>query len=456
MESLQRCVLHRIAEIFWDKDFVPKNPSYTTDTGINYVVQHSKKVQKRIFKSLGLPTRLLNEIICAVTCLQQGYGQILVWEWRYSQCITDTSRILFPHCSIYGQFINPHGHFNDVACSRRIVTDETQPLENRFKLACYYCFEEDIMLLYSALKMKYNSRTMYVFICPFYTQVITCQLTMLWAQHFDACERNPDNKCDFQFEGVITSAEDGHEHAARFFWARCSEAEKSKFLSEKCLSICKLAIIGNHIGVVQFLYTLLTPEMKMLLRHNSAMIEIWSYLLVSHFSECVVDDIRSLLPVNRYRDIFSELTGAIYKLQIPRHIEIFKMLWRQYPFEKSVYPTNICAELARSSTMDVLEVIIQSLSDSNKEKIILNNLMGAGTSTISEFAKMGDFKALFQYLSYFTEDNLLERFLKKHPPTKWLLKMKISETNKFKTIQIIRGLIVKGKRYNHSVKRDNR
>lgn len=332
MESLQRCVLHRIAVHFWELNYdFRRRLCRNRDADRKKLEHHRKRVQDRILKLLPrtlLPSPLMGEIIRAVRCLQRSYEQLFAWESRFVRLLGYTIENPRLHYSQYSRFLHPDGYFNDVAYARHIVTDVTQPLLNRWTLACCYCFEEFLESLYSAIKMKCNARnvTDRLLFHPLY--IIDSRLTLLWAQHFD---EYPPYHCECQFEGIVASAKDGDEHAARFFWARCSEAERTYFLREKCSRICESANKRKDTGVAYFLYTLLTPEMKMqiYLHKYSTMMCIWNFLLDSeYYYESVVDDIISLLHANLHDYIFSELTKAIEK-RMPRRKQIFKTLLRR-------------------------------------------------------------------------------------------------------------------------------
>jgi hypothetical protein len=469
--SLQQIVLHGIAQKCWG-DFVLRKISYgerifiprETETLIAYQKAVLNKLPQTF--STNLPKQLRDKLVNAVTCLQQGYSEALIWEEKCQSALPLTTlNPLTAGQYKAGNFIDPTGHFDDLLWAKYFVTDEKQFVQYRFELACFYGFEETITVLWQTMKTN---------------QQLPCEgkladirsefgdLVGLWAYQLEKkidelIEEDSDYADGFYVCGFTEAIYRGHEYAARFFWAHCSDAEKDNFLREPKFQLLSNAAENNHVGLVNFIYSLLPLEQKNNLilwtvQHNMGTGWIWSCLLHSPFYESVLKDILTFpfpIPSRIYESILSLLAYKIKELEIPVHKTIFKALWKHLPQEqqKEVLKMDyyIISTLTAIKAIDLLETIIQPLAHSEKEKMLLNDWRNAGRTALNEFAKADDYDALLRYLCFFFIDcnpstqklslkgdatNFLDRFIKGEFFIHWT-ENELSELEKKKVNKII-------------------
>ncbi len=430
--SLQEITLHELAKKSWgdfvlreivdgERIFIPRETEKLIahrETVINNLPQVLNSLPKTF--STDLPKQLKDKLVNAVICLQQGYSEALIWEEKCQSALPFTilnSLTAGPYSA--KNFIDPTGHFDDLAWAKRFVADENQFVHCRFELACFYCFEETITDLWHT--MKTNGQLP----CEGRLARIKSEygdLVGLWAYQLenkiDELIEEDSNYADgFYVCGLTEAICSAHEYAARFFWARCSDTERANFLREPEFDLLSDAAENNHAGLVNFIYSLLPLEQKnnllsWTIQNNRGTAWIWSCLLHSPFYESVLKDILTFpfpIPSEIYKRLLSSLTFEIKKLQIPVHQTIFKTLWNHLSEEQRKEALDmyycIISNLVKIKAMDLLKTIIQPLSHSEKERMLLNDWQSAGKSALDEFSKVGDYDALLHYLLFFFIDH---------------------------------------------------
>ncbi len=430
--SLQELTLHELAKKCWgdfvlreivngERIFIPRETEKLIahrETVINNLPHVLNSLPKTF--STDLPKQLRDKLVNAVICLQQGYSEALIWEEKCQAALPFT--ILNPLTTgLYSakNFIDPAGHFDDLAWAKRFVADENQFVRCRFKLACFYCFEETIADLWHTMKtngqLPYEGRLARI-------KSTLGDLVGLWAYQLenkiDELIQEDSNYADgFYACGLTEAIYRGHEYAARFFWARCSDTEKANFLREPDFDLLSDAAENNHTGLVNFIYSLLPLEQKnnllsWTIQNNRGTAWIWSCLLHSPFYESVLKDILTFpfpVPSRIYECLLTLLTYKMKELQIPTYKTIFKALWNHLPKkqQKEVFEMDsyIIINLAKIKAMDLLKTIIQPLSHAEKERMLLRDWQSAGKSALDEFSKVGDYDALLHYLLFFFIDH---------------------------------------------------
>lgn len=291
-------------------------------------------------------------------------------------------------------------------------------MQCRFELACFYGFEETISRLWQSMKINHQlpcdgrlARIRSVF-----GDIVGLWPYQLENKFDELIEEDNDYADGFYVCGFTEAIYTGHEYAARFFWEKCLDSEKNKFLQAPNFDFLSTAAKNNHAGVVNFIYSLLPIEQKnnlilWTMQNTRGTTWVWSCLLHSPFYASVLNDIQTLpfpIPSRIYGSLLSSLAFKIQESQILIHKTIFQWLWKQLSQEqgKEVLEMGfyILSTLVKVKAVDLLETIILSLDRSVKENILLNDWRNAGRSTLHEFAEAEDYDSLLRYLLFFFID----------------------------------------------------
>lgn len=275
---LQQKSLHELTKICWGKFILREAIStiiFIPDT-TRLLVDYRDKVLNQVPQTLNslpkacsanLPKQITNEVCKAVIRLQQGYKEALLWEDKYQHLLTST--ILNPITSREyqaGNFIDPTGHFNDLAWVKCFANDEKVPVCKRFQMSCFYGLDGTIISTWQIMKTRSpNPYEMCPHFMPFYEKSsLLCLWSHVLRNNYTELILN-DNICDvtrFHSRGLFHAFYQCHEYAARFFWSRLSNDKKTNFLREFDISVIAHAAETHYTGAVHFFYSLLPQQQK--------------------------------------------------------------------------------------------------------------------------------------------------------------------------------------------------
>lgn len=417
--SLQQMAKHSIAKYFWGEfEFILKQTDYDREFSIAFfagnLISHGKAVLDNVFRTFStcLPEKLMNGVLHAVIDLREGYRKAIIWEEKYQCALTFTIlNSLTAGSYAAGYFITPGGHFDDLSWAKMFVTDTKQGMQERFQLACFYCFEDEILHLWHTMKSN---------------KQLPCQgklgqiktkfgyLVGLWAYQLEnKIYELIDENDSFLVCGFRKAIDGHHEHAARFFWARCSDIEKRNCLQDIDLYVlCRAA--NDDAEFTFFIYSLLPVEKKnsLVLRSmeeefiDTKVPRIWCCLLQSQFWEPVLKDILTFpypIPSHMYICLFNSLIANLRFLQIPIHKAIVKVLWNKVSqMQDEIFPKSLhmIKELAKIKAIDLLETIIQTSGHSVKERL-LKRYPFVAIRPLFEFSVADNYDAVLRYLLSF-------------------------------------------------------
>lgn len=427
--SLQQASKHSLAKIFWG-EFVLENIIYDSEFSIpiTELITHGKEVFNNVSRVLStyLPEKLMEGMLHAVIDLQEGYRQAIFWEEMYQHALPFTilnRRIAGPYAAEY--FIIPGGHFDDLSWAKMFVSDGNQCIQKRFQLACFYCFEDELLHLWCT--MKANGQLP----CKGKLDQVEMKfgyLVELWVYRLENKISELMRENDTFLTRGFREAFDGHfEYAARFFWTRCSDAERSRCLNEINLFILSRAAAKNYPSFVHFIYSLLPVEKRhsLIARSlqdcNSVAVTIteyfpevpyiWCCLLHSQFWGPVLEDILNFpYPIPSYilLTVLLLLFHDLGQFRIPVHKTIVKVILNKFSHllynvvlhNETIY---IIKKLAYMNAIDLLETIIQPLARSVKERL-LKKYPHVAIAPIFEFSNADNYDAVRRYLISFLID----------------------------------------------------
>lgn len=390
MPSLEHIALLKIVITLWNRDYIQDLVSqfYFTPLIISETRKEWKKIEDKVsekIQELPLPKLLKKQLPNFVEAI--GW-QILTWKKCYRNLLGES------YVTIYLRKLcwTLQGTVDKKKTVEILIKDESLHICKRYMLACTFCLEDYIYILWEQLKEPYKKDLTYIrkYEPPFvsfwchYIQGKLAQLDKIMKTY---CKDDNVSSYEYAFQH---SAVSGNEAATRYFLQKLTPEEKEKNFVKTAGHVAKLrcGCFTKHsdfpkryfTDVLCFLLSVMNKRQQIEVSKNCAYI-VLKCLLDWPWQNLFMKISENLWIFLSEEDYYHLLSIIIYIKVIPGHRDhnyqkLFGMFWKQSPDTHKKYVIAKCA----SSTILLKDLF--KIEDKENIKLIFDN------ATIAEREKL--------------------------------------------------------------------
>ena len=349
-----------------------------------------EEVEKILRKKIVLPNPLslpgsLAEELSGIST--QIVLEILAWAKYYSKY----------YCEL--DFFNnicwtPQGTVDAEKTARKLVSDQSVHIVNRYRVACINCFEDVIPDLW-----KQSSKTE-KHLNGIKKFKIHDDLVILWSYHLynrssEITGRDPINEFGFKIAVDL-----GNSVAVRYFWPKLTPEERERNL-EKCIKIAAKESFTGVIGNFKFPHSCYTNIVCFLLNQMSEKQQKNIFSDVGEYILCGLLNFpyqKLFIPISEeiwhYLQEKKEYDRLLYYItdkisNYPQlYTELLQYVWQKIPDKDKVINTweagIALSKLFRIEDHESIRFILSSVSVKAKEEFILDEGLDVCCSLVSE------------------------------------------------------------------------
>ncbi|GBO45744.1 hypothetical protein AVEN_179675-1 [Araneus ventricosus] len=274
------------------------------------------------------------------------------------------------------------GTIDDKKTAEALIRCDVLDVQKRFQLACVYCLEDYIPLLWEELpgemRDHYQNENNLYFPYFCWPHILKGELDVL-----DFLRRTSDrNLTSFNQWAFEQSVEDDNKIAAEYFFLKLTHEER-----EASLMRSAHAVLANYYfdaemfsGVVCYLLSVMTPEQQIELvkaRPIDVLTCFFDWPLQDLFLENV-GLIWTFLPPSGYGDLLSRMAK---RLQLHYFPKLFQECFMQSPLdfkkyfvgEESTFLYRLLSVFLESEDSESIEVIFRNVDAADRVKIVFNS-----------------------------------------------------------------------------------
>lgn len=351
MPSLKHITFVKIAITLWNEDDEVLNlmSKFYHIPSAHFVVQNRNKwqdIEDKVIKkvlNLPLPEKSRKELSYFIGAVGL---QIRAWK-EYHNNILDVA-YLRKHLSKL--FWTTQGTVDKEKTAEVLVDDESLDIRTRYDLACTYCFEDRIHVLWKQLpNVPYEYDLRYIleikpFIVSYWSHYVAGEISQLVSK-IDEFQRDRGTSYAYPLQRSVVS---GNESATRYFIQKFSPQEKKEYLviSAQCvawdISEMELLSMKPTMDVFRFLLSQMDAEQQMQVFRRFPY-EVLSCFLDwpwQHFLMEIVNNMWDFLPEEVHYRFFSSIVRSkvMDDDRFFNYRRILEEFWHQSP---NAYRRNV-------------------------------------------------------------------------------------------------------------------
>ncbi|CAL1286322.1 unnamed protein product [Larinioides sclopetarius] len=394
--SLSEMALRRVVISLWNESDIPaeieRAGNFVWKTRGSFEPKFINEVEKKVSKLL-IPELLKKRMLDVVEPLRI---EISKWQWLHRHCFIRISHTKLD-MNIYKQLCwTCTGAIDYRKTAEKLVRLKTLSIKKRYRLACVYCLEDCIPVLWMDLPEKYKSRFNHDVHPSLYR---TYYLEYYWASVLKGEEFRLNDIIPGEFVNTSStylslftySACKGGKDATEYFFQKLTAEEKSSALFRiVCDAFGRFKNVfwwsyndqlELRSGVLFYLLSLLNREeqMQIFKQHPSICLNCfldwpWQDLLLG-----IADTIWNFLPEDQYGDVLERLfrNGVIFGTgyYLP---ELFRNFFMHSPVEfkkgyvdcEISYSVRFLSEFLEAEDIETIKVVLGNVESGDRIRLL--------------------------------------------------------------------------------------